>query len=156
MSPILIVVLVLAVLFVVLLMVFSRLYVYVEKLKKTALASLPDNVTLVKGPLAVNYRGHQSIAVPLKGSGVLLLTDRDLRFVRLAPRKEFVIPFEQMQRVTEQRTFKGSAKGTHPVVVVHFQDGALQDAIGFILPNSDRQAWIDAITHAAHVPYAKQ
>lgn len=139
----------------VLLIVFSRIYAHVEKLKKTALDSVPPGAKILKEPVSANYRGHQSIAVPVKGNGVLLLTDRDLRFVRLAPRKEFVIPLDQMQRVTLQPMFKGSAKGTHPVLVVHFQKGAQPDAIGFIVPNSERQAWIDAITRAAEVPFVE-
>lgn len=155
MSPILIAVIAIVLALIVLLIVFSRIYAHVEKLKETALASLPDGVRAVKGPVSANYRGHQSIAVPVKGNGVLLLTNQDLRFVRLAPRKEIVIPLNQMQRVTEQASFKGSAKGAAPVLVVHFQDGAQQDAAGFIVPNSERQAWIDAITQAANVPFAK-
>ncbi len=151
-----IVALVLAILFVVLLIVFSRLYAQVEKLKTAALGSVPVGAKILKEPVSANYRGHQSIAVPVKGSGVLLLTDRDLRFVQLLPRRDFVIPLAQMQRVTVQRVFKGSAKGTHPVLVVHFQEGAQPDAIGFIVPNSERQAWVDAITQAANVPFVEQ
>jgi hypothetical protein len=108
-------------------------------------------VQIVKGPVAGNYRGHLSIAVPVKGLGVLALTDRDLRFVRLKPQQEFVIPLEQITHLVVKRFWKGSYRGGSPVIGVFFHDGVQSDAMGVIVARQDHAAWIDAITQAAGV-----
>ncbi len=105
---------------------------------------------IVKGPTNANYRGHLSTA-SVKGLGVLALTDRDLRFMRLMPRQEFVIPLEQITHLEIKRVWKGSARGGLPVIGVHFNDGAQSDALGVIVARQDHSAWIDAITQAAGV-----
>jgi hypothetical protein len=108
-------------------------------------------VQIVKGPATGNYRGHLSAAVPVKGVGVLALTDRDLRFVRLKPRQEFVIPLAHITHLVVKRVWKGSYRGGLPVIGVYFDDGVQADAMGVIVARQDQPAWIDAITQAAGV-----
>lgn len=106
---------------------------------------------IVKGPANANYRGHLSVAMPVKGLGVLALTERDLRFMRLMPRQEFVIPLEQITHLEIKRVWKGSSRGGLPVIGVYFSDGALSDAMGVIVARQDQPAWTDAIAQAAGV-----
>ena len=153
MSPLLIVGVMVAGGLALMVIVYTIIKRQLEQLKTAMRANVPDHVRVLKGPESANYRGHQNMSVPVRGNGVLLLTDHALRFMRLLPRKEFVIPLGQITRVTVQRAFKGSAKGTHPVLVIHFQAGAEPDAVGFIVANSERQRWIEAITRAANVPF---
>jgi hypothetical protein len=107
-------------------------------------------VVIRKGPELANYRGHASVAVPVRGNGALALTDRDLRFAQLIPRREFVIPLAQITRVERQRVWHGSYHAGRPVIVAYYRDGAQEDAIG--LSARRTQDWLEAIANAAGVP----
>lgn len=106
-------------------------------------------IAIRKGPESANYRGHASLSIPVKGNGVLALTDTEVRFVRLLPRSEFTIPLAQITRLEHHRTWKGSTRAGHQVLVIQYQDGALQDAVGFIVRDLDD--WSAALAHAAQV-----
>ncbi len=70
------------------------------------------------------YRGHASVAIPARGNGLLALTDRDLRLMRLVPRREFVVPLAQITKIEQVRAWKGSYKAGRPVIVVYYHEPA--------------------------------
>ncbi len=104
-----------------------------------------------RGPEMATYRGHASVAIPARGNGLLALTDRDLRLMRIVPRREFVIPLAQITKIEQVRAWKGSYKAGRPVIVVYYHDTgtstAQDDAIGFSV--RDSQAWLEALNAAA-------
>lgn len=102
-----------------------------------------------KGPEMATYRGHASVAIPARGNALLGLTDRDLRLIRIVPRREFVVPLAQITKIEQVRAWKGSYKAGRPVIVVYYHDTstAQDDAIGFSVRNS--QAWLEALNAAA-------
>jgi len=105
-------------------------------------------ITFVKGPASANYRGHASVSIPVKGNGILALTNSDLRFVRYLPRSEFVIPFDQITTVEHRQTWKGSYRG-RPVLVIRYRDDDREDEIGFIVRHL--ADWSTAIAQAADI-----
>lgn len=107
-------------------------------------------VTFVKGPQSANYRGHASIAVPVKGNGLLALTDTDVRFVRIWPHSEYIIPLTQITGLELRRTWKHSYRPGFLVLLVHYQIDGADDAIGFMV--RDVTAWGQAIAEAAQIP----
>lgn len=110
--------------------------------------------TFVKGPETANYRGHASVTVPIKGTGVVALTDADLRLVRALPRREFVIPLGQITGLERKRTWKHSYRAGMPVIVVHYRAGDGQEAMGFSV--RDTAGWVAALAAATGVPVAAE
>ncbi len=106
-------------------------------------------VTFIREPASANYRGHASINIPVKGNGLLALTHIDLRFRRILPRSEFIIPLTDITGVELRKSWKHSYRPGFPVLVVHYHAGADQDAIGFMV--RDVQDWAAAIAEAAQV-----
>jgi hypothetical protein len=112
-----------------------------------------QGITIRKGPELANYRGHASVAISVRGNGVLALTDHDLRFAQLIPRREFVIPLAQITRVERRRAWHGSYRAGRPVIVARYRDGAQEDAIGLSVRNT--QDWLETIANAASVPITR-
>lgn len=108
-------------------------------------------LTISKGPDPVNYRGHLQGELPVRGNGVMALTTTDLRVVRLAPAREFVIPLDQITHLAVRRMWRGSYRGA-PVIGVYYDDDGEENAIGVIVAARDRQDWLDAIARAAGAP----
>ncbi|NDJ75210.1 MAG: hypothetical protein GYB65_03035 [Chloroflexi bacterium] len=102
-----------------------------------------QSLVIHHGPEMANYRGHKSMALPVKGNGILALTDRDLRFAQLVPRREYVIPLSAITRLEHPRIWARSSRAGMPLFAVYFQQDGEEDAIGFGV--RDKKAWIDAI-----------
>ena len=114
-----------------------------------------EGVTFRRGPETANYEGHASITIPVRGTGVLALTDSDLRFARTLPRSEFRVPLDQIVRVEKMQSWHGSYHAGQPVIVISYrEDAAGEDAIGLIV--RDTPGWLDAISQAAGVPVTDQ
>lgn len=113
-----------------------------------------QGLTIVKGPESANYRGHLSKTVPVRGNGILALTTLDLRFVRLAPPEEFVVPLADITRVVIRRVWQGSYRGGTRVMGIYYRDASLpggEDAIGLIV--RDPADWARSVGLAANVPF---
>jgi hypothetical protein len=108
-----------------------------------------QGIAVLKGPGTANYIGHASDKMSLRGTGSLILTDRDLRFMRIVPRREYVVQLAQITHLEQMRAWKGDYRARHPVVVVHYHDSATarDDAIGFSVRHA--QDWLNAINAAA-------
>ncbi len=119
-----------------------------------------EGATFRRGPELANYQGLASVSVPLRGTGVLALTDSDLRFARALPRREFRVSLDQIVKVEKMRSWHGSYRAGQPVLVVSFRNDAptagteSEDAIGFIV--RDAPGWLDAIAQAAGIPVSDQ
>ncbi len=109
-----------------------------------------EGIEMVRGPVSINYRGHERGGVPLRGNGVMVLTPDDLRVVRLAPYREFVVPLAQVTGVEVKRSWRGGYRPGWPVLVVRYEDAEGADAIGVHV--RDVPGWTQAIAEAASVP----
>jgi hypothetical protein len=81
-----------------------------------------EGLEVLRGPEMANYRGHARTAIPVRGNGVIGLTAHDLRFSRLVPCREFVVPLAHITQVTLHRVWHGSYRAGMPVIVIHYQD----------------------------------
>ena len=104
-------------------------------------------VTLQKGPASANYRGQANDTIPLKGNGLITLTDRDLRVTRIMPSNEYIVPLAEITSVRKQTTWKSSYRAKMPVLVVDYG----RDELGVSIVNIDE--WGHAIAEAAGVLY---
>jgi hypothetical protein len=157
MSPLTLIALTLFVVFAALAITFTLLNRALKRhLTRVYTRWLDEGVQIVKGPAQANYRGHLSMAIPVRGNGVIALTERDLRFAQFVPDREFIVPLDQITHLAVQRTWQGSTRGGQPVIGVYFgtddREGDQTDAFGVIVPARERQAWIEAIAAAAQVP----
>ena len=108
---------------------------------------------IVKGPESASYRGHLSMLVPVRGSGVIALTTDAVRFEQLIPKREFVVPLADITRVVIRRTWQGSYRAGGRVVGIYYRDVAQpdgEDAIGLMV--RDAPGWASAIAGAAGIP----
>jgi hypothetical protein len=112
---------------------------------------LDEGIQIVEGPAQANYRGHLT-GLPVRGNGVLALTDRDLRFAQFAPAREFIVPLDQITRVTSRRGWRGSIRVGYPVIGVYYREGPTEIALGLMVQRSAHEAWLNAISRAANVP----
>jgi hypothetical protein len=122
-----------------------------RRMRRIRAAWTAQGIVILKGPATANYIGHASDRIALRGTGTLILTGRDLYFMRLLPRREVVIPLAQITHAEQMRAWKGDYQLGRPVVVVHYRDPgtAQDDAVGFSLRNAS--AWLEAIQAAAEV-----
>jgi len=106
-----------------------------------------------RGPESASYQGHERASLPLRGNGLITLTDLDLRFMQVMPRREFVVPLTQITSVEQHRAWKGHYSPGNPIMVVRYGGGDQADAIGLMV--RDTQGWQDVLTSAAHLPPAQ-
>ena len=147
MSAAAIILLILAILAAIGLILAVVIYFLRGQVKRIGTSWAAQGFTFRKGPEHASYQGHASVTVPMRGSGVLGLTDHDLRLRQIVPRREFVIPLAQITQVEQHRAWKGRYSPGTPVIVVHYRDGDQEDAIGFSV--RDPQGWLDALSAAA-------
>ena len=156
MNPILLTAFILFIVFATLAIIFSLLNRTLKRhLNRVYERWLDEGVQIVKGPAQANYRGHLSMAIPVRGNGVLALTDHDLRFAQFAPQREFIVPLDQITHLVVKRVWIRNTRGGQPVIGVYFHTNDLggdqTDALGVIVAPRERQAWLDAIAQAAKV-----
>jgi hypothetical protein len=91
----------------------------------------------------VNFYGQESKGkMQMRGNGTLVLTEDELYFEQLVPRREFRIPLTAIQAVETPSSYLGKTN-FRPVLKVVFRDDAGQtDSMGWIVPDveSTRQA----------------
>lgn len=109
-----------------------------------------DGLVMRRGPVIASYRGHARGGIPLRGNGTLALTQHDVRFSQLVPRREFVIPLNHITRVALHRSWRGSTRVGMPVMAIFYHADQGEDAIGLAV--RDVRDWMAAIAAAAQVP----
>lgn len=83
---------------------------------------------------SANFFGRQSNGMKqIKGNGILLVTDQEVYFSLLMPRREITIPVKEIIAVKSETSFLGKSK-FKPLLIVQFNgsDGNL-DAVAWLI-----------------------
>jgi hypothetical protein len=134
---IIIVTLILTVVFGVTLSILRR-----ETMSRAQAASkkFPNAKLIIPG---VNCYGQESKGkMQMRGNGTLVLTEDELYFEQLVPRREFRIPLTAVQAIETPSSFLGKTNFRPLLKVVFKNDGGQPDAMGWIVPDVEaaRQA----------------
>jgi len=100
----------------------------------------PNAKLIVPG---ANFYGQESKGkVQMRGNGILVLTEDELYFEWLLPRREFRIPLSAIQAVETPSSFLGKTNFRPLLKVVFKNDSGQTDAMGWIVPDVEaaRQA----------------
>ena len=82
---------------------------------------------------SANFFGQKSNGISqVRGNGILLVTEHEIYFSLLMPRKEVCIPVKQIIAITSETSFLGKSK-FKPLLVIQFKDRA---------GNLDSAAWL--------------
>lgn len=113
---------------VVLLMMLRRQFAERERVARER---FPNAKMIIRG---ANFFGQQSLGVTQgRGNGILVLTDTELYFERLLPRKEFHIPLAAIQSIETPTSFLTKTV-FRPLLKVVFQNDAGQiDAMAWYM-----------------------
>lgn len=90
-----------------------------------------------------NCYGQESKGkMQMRGNGTLVLTDQELYFEYLVPRREFRIPLTAVQAIETPSSFLGKTNFRPLLKVVFINDGGQPDAMAWIVPDVEgaRQA----------------
>jgi hypothetical protein len=133
MSPAIIVIIVLGVVFLALVASFAFLRRLADDRERAARERFPDARLIVRG---ANFFGQQSSGVLQgRGNGTLVLTDSELFFERWVLRKEYHIPLTAVESVETANSFLGKSI-FQPLLKVNFRNDAGQpDAIAWYVPD---------------------
>jgi hypothetical protein len=84
----------------------------------------------------VNFYGQESKGkMQMRGNGTLVLTEEEIYFEQLVPRREFRIPLSAVQAVETPSSFLGKTNFRPLLKVVFKNDGGQTDAMGWIVPD---------------------
>jgi hypothetical protein len=100
----------------------------------------PDAKLIVPGAL---FYGQESKGkMQMRGNGILVLTQDELYFEWLLPRREFRIPLTAVQAVETPSSYLGKTNFRPLLKVVFQNDSGQTDAMGWIVPDVEaaRQA----------------
>lgn len=99
---------------------------------------------VLKSAQSANFFGQQSQGMAqMRGNGALILTDNELYFQMLMPKKELHIPISSISQVETPKSFLGKSKFM-PLLKVEYKDDKGQtDAAAWLV--KDLSAWKEAI-----------
>lgn len=84
----------------------------------------------------VNFYGQESKGkMQMRGNGTLVLTEEELYFEQLVPRREYRIPLSAVQGVETPSSFLGKTNFRPLLKVVFKNEGGQTDAMGWIVPD---------------------
>jgi hypothetical protein len=131
MTPVILVILILLVTLVPIAIVLWRVRA-AARVQAEALQQRFPNATLVPA----NFFGQESAGVTqLRGNGMLVLTDTELYFERLWPRREYRIPLAAIEAVETAHSFLGKTN-FQPLLKVTFRTHNGQiDAMAWLVPD---------------------
>lgn len=84
----------------------------------------------------VNFYGQESKGkMQMRGNGTLVLTEAEIYFEQLVPRREYRIPLSAVQGVETPSSFLGKTNFRPLLKVVFKNEGGQTDAMGWIVPD---------------------
>lgn len=86
----------------------------------------------------INSKGGGQI----RGNGALVLTRKDLYFIRAIPQKEYQIPIRSISSVSMPRLFNGKS-AVAPLLCLNYDTESGKDSIAWAV--ADAEKWKDAI-----------
>jgi hypothetical protein len=123
--------------------VWVPLMIWWTRQSRALKAALPAEVQaagehLRRGPESAHYRGASAGYSRVKGNGVLVLTDRQLRFRKLTGGR-IDVPLKEIVGMREAKRFQGYVSG-QTVLILQLRTGA---EVGFIV--TDLPGWRAAL-----------
>ncbi|MFP4199137.1 MAG: hypothetical protein ACOCQZ_02155 [Halanaerobium sp.] len=92
----------------------------------------------------VNFFGQKSAGrAQLRGNGSLLLTPDELHFLRWIPKKDLIIPLDDIENIERVNSFLGKKKKSELLKVEFNNNQGEKDATAWLLDNM--QAWEQVI-----------
>ncbi|RCW49820.1 MULTISPECIES: hypothetical protein [Halanaerobium] len=92
----------------------------------------------------VNFFGQESAGrAQLRGNGSLLLTPDELHFLRWVPKKNIVIPLDNIKNIERVNSFLGKRKNSELLKVEFSNNQGEKDAAAWLLDNM--QVWEQVI-----------
>ncbi|GEM_PF-5416406 len=110
-----------------------------------------EGVNFVRGPVGCQFGGLESTGITrvIRGIGLVVLTDNDLRITRAAPLESWCIGFKQIKGITFQAAFLGKKSNKAPFIVIRFNKNGQTDKLAFQV--REFKVWADDIAAAARV-----
>jgi hypothetical protein len=97
--------------------------------QKAMLQRYPNARSIISG---ANFFGQESKGVfQTRGNGTLAITDTELVFEKWVPRREYVIPLNQIVAIEMPKSFLGKTTFTPLLKIVYRTDAGEQDAIAW-------------------------
>jgi len=113
-------------------------------------------VEFTRGPVGGQFGGLESMGEKkvIRGIGLVMLTEQDLRVTRATPSAAWCVTFKQIKGVTIQSTFLGKSSQRTPFIVVRFVKDGQSDRLAFKV--KDYETWAKDLAKAARVSLKDQ
>jgi len=113
-------------------------------------------IEFVRGPVGGQFGGLESMGAKavVRGIGLVMMTDKDLRVTRAAPPGWWSVTYKQIKGVTIQGEFLGQKAKETPFIVVRFVQDGQADRLAFKV--KDYQTWAKELAKAARVSLKDQ
>lgn len=126
-----------------LLAILGLIYAQVKKKLHEVIANKFDKQEILGATTQANFFGVKSKgSAQVRGNGALVLTKKELYFIRAVPSKEYSIPISAIRKVSLPKTFNGKLTFV-PLLCVHYDTKNGEDSIAWALKNAKK--WKDAI-----------
>ena len=100
---------------------------------QAARAAFPNAKTIIPG---ANFYGQESKGVmQMRGNGTLVLTESELYFEMLVPRREFRIPLAAIQALETPSSYLGKTNFRPLLKVVFRDESGNSDSMGWLVPD---------------------
>ncbi|MGD8412685.1 MAG: hypothetical protein PVF33_00545 [Candidatus Latescibacterota bacterium] len=103
---------------------------------------------IVRESIGANFFGRSSKGIgQIRGNGALVLTPQELYFIMFAPRKELIIPLDDVTSVSTPRSHLGKTIGSK-LLKVDFRTPAGEDAAAWAV--RDVEDWAATVRRYQH------
>jgi hypothetical protein len=117
-----------------------------RRARKVLEQEFADRNVIKLSPMA-NFFGQESLGVrQMRGNGTLVLTDDELWFRRLLPKRDYSVPLNTITGVGTKKSHLGKTR-FKPLLHVEYATPAGPDSIAWDVPNVDE--WVTAVRQAA-------
>ncbi len=111
------------------------------KKRKLEILSKFDERTIILGPTNANSFGQESLGLKqVRGNGILILSETELFFGMLIPRKDFLIPLNLINKIDIVKSHLGKTKGRKLLKVFFINKNGKQDSIAWLV--NDLETWV--------------
>jgi len=110
-----------------------------------------EGIEFIHGPAGSQFGGLESTGAKrvLRGVGLVVMTEKDLRVTRATPPGTWCITYKQIKGVTIQPEFLEHRPKKVPYIVVRFVKDGQTDKLGFLV--KDPETWAKELAQATHV-----
>lgn len=125
------------------LLILRMIFASTRKKLEDHLQKKYDKNEIIAATTSANFFGLQSKGVKqARGNGALILTRKELCFIRALPFKEFIIPLSSVLKISLPTAFNGKSVFSK-LLCIHFQTHSDFDAMAWAVKNPE--AWKQSI-----------